>query len=53
VQASPELRKQLAWLGYAGVLTVLWILVLAPGWPVAVAQPMSAPPAPDPDAVSG
>jgi len=29
--ASPELRKQLAWLGYVGVLTVLWILVLAPG----------------------
>ena len=30
-RTSPELRKQLAWLGYVGVLTVLWILVLAPG----------------------
>jgi hypothetical protein len=29
--AGPELRKQLAWLGYVGVLTVIWILVLAPG----------------------
>ena len=28
---SPELRKQLAWLGYVGVFTVVWILVLAPG----------------------
>jgi len=29
--ASPELRKQLAWLGYVGIVTVFWILVLAPG----------------------
>ncbi len=29
--ASPELRKQLAWLGHVGLLTVIWILVLAPG----------------------
>src|SRR5579862_6074380 len=29
--ASPELRKQLAWLGHVGLLTVLWILILAPG----------------------
>jgi hypothetical protein len=26
--ASPELRKQLAWLGYVGVLTAVWALVL-------------------------
>jgi uncharacterized membrane protein YhaH (DUF805 family) len=29
--AGPELRKQLAWLGYVGIVTVFWILVLAPG----------------------
>jgi hypothetical protein len=29
--ASPELRKQLAWLGYVGIVTVFWILILAPG----------------------
>ena len=29
--ASPELRKQLAWLGYVGVVTVFWILLLVPG----------------------
>jgi hypothetical protein len=29
--ASPELRKQLAWLGYVGIVTVFWILLLAPG----------------------
>jgi hypothetical protein len=29
--ASPELRKQLAWLGYVGIVTVFWILVLTPG----------------------
>jgi hypothetical protein len=29
--AGPELRKQLAWLGHVGLLTVLWLLVLAPG----------------------
>jgi hypothetical protein len=29
--ASPELRKQLAWLGYVGIVTVFWILVLVPG----------------------
>jgi hypothetical protein len=29
--ASPELRKQLAWLGYVGVVAVFWILLLAPG----------------------
>jgi hypothetical protein len=28
-RASAELRKQLAWLGYVGALTVLWALVLA------------------------
>jgi hypothetical protein len=26
--ASPELRKQLAWLGYVGLLTAVWALVL-------------------------
>jgi hypothetical protein len=30
-RAGPELRKQLAWLGYVGIVTVFWILVLAPG----------------------
>ena len=29
--ASPELRKQLAWLGYVGIVTVFWILLLVPG----------------------
>ena len=29
--ASPELRKQLAWLGYVGIVTVFWILVLGTG----------------------
>ena len=29
--ASPERRKQLAWLGYVGIVTVFWILLLAPG----------------------
>jgi hypothetical protein len=29
--ASPELRKQLAWLGYVGIVTAFWILLLAPG----------------------
>ena len=29
--ASPELRKQLAWLGYVGIVTVFWILLLTPG----------------------
>jgi len=29
--ASPELRKQLAWLGYIGIVTVFWILLLLPG----------------------
>lgn len=28
-RSSTELRKQLAWLGYVGALTVLWALVLA------------------------
>ncbi len=27
--ASPELRRQLAWLGYVGVLTVLWVVALS------------------------
>jgi hypothetical protein len=29
--AGPERRKQLAWLGYVGIVTVFWILVLVPG----------------------
>jgi hypothetical protein len=29
--ASPERRKQLAWLGYVGIVTAFWILLLAPG----------------------
>jgi hypothetical protein len=29
--AGPERRKQLAWLGYVGIVTVFWILLLAPG----------------------
>src|SRR6185437_7985272 len=27
--ASPERRQQLAWLGYVGVMTVVWIVLLA------------------------
>jgi hypothetical protein len=29
--ASPERRKQLAWLGYVGIVTVFWIAILVPG----------------------
>jgi hypothetical protein len=29
--ASPERRKQLAWLAYVGIVTVFWILLLVPG----------------------
>ena len=29
--AGPELRKQLAWLGYVGIVTAFRILILAPG----------------------
>ena len=29
--ASPERRKQLAWLGYVGIVTVFWILLLGTG----------------------
>ncbi len=29
--AGPELRKQLAWLGYVGIVTIFWILLLVPG----------------------
>jgi hypothetical protein len=29
--ASPERRKQLAWLGYVGIVTVFWIVVLGTG----------------------
>jgi hypothetical protein len=42
--ASPELRSQLAWLGYVGVLTAFWALtaviaalVHADGWPATLA----------------
>src|SRR6202050_4236285 len=53
--ASPDRRKQLAWLGYVGIVTVFWILLLAPGaaidpggggalgtvlWPVMVLTPV-------------
>ena len=30
-EASPERRKQLAWLGYVGIVTVFWILLLGTG----------------------
>ena len=31
--ASAELRKQLAWLGYVGLMTALWVVVLLiSGW---------------------
>jgi hypothetical protein len=42
--ASPELRRQLAWLGYVGVLTAFWALTAviaalmhADGWPATLA----------------